>query len=185
VITVSAAVPGDALAVAGLQGEMDRFYGADGTEPIGDRVRQINEAVFYSPPAAWVLLARDGDALAGIAAYSFLWPAVGLARSLYLKELYVGALYRRQGVAKLLMQTLFDVAGRHGCSRVESALSSIPRSSWWRGTGCGAIRVPGPEGWTAVRLSPSRCGRAPMRCSARCDPVSGIVVSVRCRCGSG
>lgn len=118
-ITVSAAVPGDALAMAGLLAEMDRFYGADATEPVGARVRQINEAIFSSPPAAWTLVARDGTALAGIASYSFLWPAVGLTRSLYLKELYVGERYRRQGVARLLMQALFEVAAKHGCSRVE------------------------------------------------------------------
>ena len=74
-ITVSAAAPGDVLAMAELLEEMDRFYGATGAEPAGERVRQINEAVFASQPAAWVLLARDGARLAGIAAYSFLWPA--------------------------------------------------------------------------------------------------------------
>jgi len=82
-------------------------------------VREINEAVFASQPAAWVLLARNGARLAGIAAYSFLWPAVGLTRSLYLKELYVADAYQRQGVGKLLMQALFDEADLRGCSRVE------------------------------------------------------------------
>jgi len=105
--------------MAGLLEEMDRIYGATDIESADDRVRQITEAVFASPPVAWALVAGDGAALAGIAAYSFLWPAVGLTRSLYLKELYVAERYRRQGVARLLMQTLFEVAAKHGCSRVE------------------------------------------------------------------
>jgi GNAT superfamily N-acetyltransferase len=57
--------------------------------------------------------------VAGLAAYSFLWPAVGATRSLYLKELYVPDTYRRQGVGKLLMRAIFETAGTLGCSRVE------------------------------------------------------------------
>ena len=54
-----------------------------------------------------MLLARDEDGvLAGFASYSFLWPAVGLTASLYLKELYVAASRQRHGVGTLLMQGL-------------------------------------------------------------------------------
>jgi len=116
---VTPAGPGDVLAIAGLLEEMDRFYGAAGAEPLDERARQISEALFSSPPAAYALLAWDGTQPAGVAAYSFLWPAVGLTRSLYLKELYVSKAYQRRGVGKLLMQALFEVAGKHGCSRVE------------------------------------------------------------------
>ena len=34
----------------------------------------------------------------GMASYSFLWPAAGLTRSLYLKELYVAQDWQRQGI---------------------------------------------------------------------------------------
>ena len=111
--------PGDIPAMAALLEEMDRFYGSADAEPLGDRARQIGEALFTSPPAAYALLAWDGPQLAGIAAYSFLWPAVGLTRSLFLKELYVSQAYRRRGVGKLLMQALFETAAKHACSRVE------------------------------------------------------------------
>jgi GNAT superfamily N-acetyltransferase len=118
-IRVSAAVPGDVLGLLGLLAEMDRFYGAGSAEPEEARERQVREALFGSCPAGYSLLARDGRVLAGFAAYSFLWPAVGLTRSLYLKELYVGDEYRRAGVGKLLMAALCRVAGERGCSRVE------------------------------------------------------------------
>lgn len=119
VITVSPAESRDAAAIAALLGDLGRFYGATESEPLDRRIGQINEAIFTSPPTAYALLARDGDRVAGLAAYSFLWPAVGATRSLYLKELYVPDAYRRQGVGKLLMRAIFETAGTLGCSRVE------------------------------------------------------------------
>jgi GNAT superfamily N-acetyltransferase len=41
-----------------------------------------------------------------MASYSFLWPAAGVTRSLYLKELYVAQDWQRQGIGKLLMDSL-------------------------------------------------------------------------------
>jgi len=105
--------------MAALLEEMGRFYGADGTEPAGDRVRLINEAVFSAQPRPGRCWHGPGARPTGIAAYWFLWPAIGLTRSLYLKKRRVADAYRRQGVGKLLMQAVYDVAGKHGCSRVE------------------------------------------------------------------
>ena len=119
VITVSPAESRDAAAIAALLGDLGRFYGATQAEPPDRRIGQINEAIFTNPPTAYALLARDGDQVAGLAAYSFLWPAVGATRSLYLKELYVPDTYRRQGVGKLLMRAIFETADTLGCSRVE------------------------------------------------------------------
>jgi GNAT superfamily N-acetyltransferase len=118
VITVSPAESRDAAAIATLLGDLGRFYGATESGSLDRRIGQINEAIFRSPPTAYALLARDGDQVAGLAAYSFLWPAVGATRSLYLKELYVPDTYRRQGVGKLLMRAIFET-GTLGCSRVE------------------------------------------------------------------
>jgi GNAT superfamily N-acetyltransferase len=119
VVAVTPAQPHHVGAVAGLFEEMDRFYG----DPTGDslevKAKQIAEALFGDVPAGAALLAWDGEKLVGIAAYSFLWPAIGVTRSLYLKELYVGAAHRREGVGKLLMGALLEVAKKHDCSRVE------------------------------------------------------------------
>jgi GNAT superfamily N-acetyltransferase len=118
-IIIAPANPDDTVAMAALLDQMDRFYGATSAEPPAIRLQQINEALFTTPPAAHALLAWDGTNLAGIVAYSFLWPAAGLTRSLYLKELYVADAYRRRGVGKLLMEALTEVAAKHRCSRVE------------------------------------------------------------------
>ena len=87
-ITVSPAAPGDAPAIAGLLEELGEFYGTPAAGPLDQRVAQVGQALFAGP-AGYALLAREEPALAGLAAYSFLWPAIGPTRSLYLKELYV------------------------------------------------------------------------------------------------
>lgn len=117
--TVSPAEPADVRAIAALLEEMDRFYGITDFAPIEERTAEIKANLFDRPTGIHVLLAKDNDEVVGLASYSFLWPAVGLTRSLYLKELYVNKSYRRRGIGKLLMDTLIAVAKANGCSRVE------------------------------------------------------------------
>ena len=99
--------------------EMERFYGATQVEPLDQRIRQITDALFGDVPAAYALLAWDDAQLVGLAAYSFVWPAAGFTRSLYLKDLFLVEGHRRRGIGKLLMESLFDIAERYHCSRVE------------------------------------------------------------------
>jgi GNAT superfamily N-acetyltransferase len=116
---VTPAEPSNAEEMARLAEEMDRFYGATDVEPLKLRVQQINGALFHESPSAYALLAWDDGRLVGFASYSFLWPAVGLTRSLYLKELYVIETARRKSIGTLLMRQLYVVALKHDCSRVE------------------------------------------------------------------
>jgi len=118
-IIIKQAKPEDIEAIAGLAEEMDSFYGETTTQPIELRIRQINEAIFSDLPAAHAILAWDGADLTGFASYSFLWPAIGLTRSMYLKELYVATDARRRSIGRLLMRRLFYIASQHDCSRVE------------------------------------------------------------------
>jgi len=113
------ATPHDVDALVRLAEEMDKFYGSTEVESLAVRRQQIRDALFGDPPAAYALLAVDDSAPVGFATYSFLWPAVGLTRSLYLKELFVTATGQRKGVGKQLMAMLTDVARRHACSRIE------------------------------------------------------------------
>src|SRR5262249_3753032 len=99
--------------------EVDRFYGVTDIDPPSQRVPHIAAALFQEPKAAYALLAWDWEQLVGMAAYSFLWPAAGVTRSLYLKELYVIEAYRRKGVGTLCVQGLWQIAVEHACSRVE------------------------------------------------------------------
>jgi GNAT superfamily N-acetyltransferase len=118
VVTLADAVPGDEAAIAALCAELDEFYGSLPEGLPAERAAQVRDVLFGNPPLAYTLVAWDGEAPAGFATYSFLWPAVGLTASLYLKELYVAEAYRRTGVGRLLMDGLYDVARRRGLSRV-------------------------------------------------------------------
>jgi GNAT superfamily N-acetyltransferase len=115
-VIIRAAIPGDARALARLLAERDRFYGVSGPEP---EAAAIEDALFGPVPAGRALVAlHDGEAV-GLAAYSFLWPAAGVTRSLYLKELFVRASARRHGIGRALMRELHATAAEHRCSRVE------------------------------------------------------------------
>ncbi|HMC09360.1 MAG TPA: GNAT family N-acetyltransferase [Actinomycetota bacterium] len=118
-VVVAPAEPQHVEALAALLAEMERFYGATQVEPLDQRIRQITDALFGDVPAAYALLAWDDAQLVGLAAYSFVWPAAGFTRSLYLKDLFLVEGHRRRGIGKLLMESLFDIAERYHCSRVE------------------------------------------------------------------
>lgn len=116
---VAPVTPEHVEAFAVLAEEMDRFYGTTELDPLDVRHQQINDALFGDPPAAYALMAWNDDEPVGFASYSFLWPAVGLTRSLFLKELYVIESARRTGVGKEIMRTLAETAIKHDCSRLE------------------------------------------------------------------
>lgn len=118
-VEIRVAERGDIEAIALLMDDLDRFYGATDVGPPGQRVPQIAAALFQEPRAAYTLLAWESEQLVGMAAYSFLWPAAGVTRSLYVKEIYVVDGFRRKGIGILLMQRLCQVAVERKCSRVE------------------------------------------------------------------
>jgi GNAT superfamily N-acetyltransferase len=118
-ITVKPAEPADIEAIARLAEERDRFYAETEIEPTEIRIRQVSEALFGATPYARAILAWDEGDLIGFASYSFMWPAVRLTRSLFLKELYVADRARGSGIGKLLMGHVYEIAIRHDCSRVE------------------------------------------------------------------
>jgi len=119
VITLADAVPGDEAAIAALCAALDEFYGDLPEGLPAERAAQVRDVLFGDPPLAYALVAWDGDAPAGFASYSFLWPAADMGASLYVKELYVAEAYRRTGVGRLLMGGLYDVGRHRGLSRVE------------------------------------------------------------------
>jgi GNAT superfamily N-acetyltransferase len=118
-VVVTPVQPEHVEVFAALAEEMDRFYGATELDPLDLRLEQIKDALFGDQPAAYALIAWNEDEPVGFAAYSFLWPAVGLTRSLFLKELYVIDSARRTGAGTAIMRTLAEVALKTGCSRFE------------------------------------------------------------------
>jgi len=157
-IVVTATDPRDTDAIADLIDELDRFYGTTKIEARAARLSQVRAALFNSPPAAYGLLAWDDKRLVGLATYSFLWPAEGATSSLFLKELYVAQPHRRQGVGKLLMQRLCQLAADNQCSRVEWVTDESNADAQRFYEGLGAPRYPAKvfyrlEGAQVARLA--------------------------------
>ncbi|WP_460401715.1 GNAT family N-acetyltransferase [Actinophytocola sediminis] len=110
----------DLVDIVALLNELDVFYRDAVLESATVRTAQTRSALTGNSPSAQAIIARNdaGEPL-GFAAYSFLWPASGSSRSLYLKELYVAKESRRTGVGRVLLQRIFDLARDAGCRRVE------------------------------------------------------------------
>ncbi len=119
-IRLAEALPGDEDATVAPYAELEEFYGATSPDgPAAERASRVRAALAGDPAAGRALLAWDGTALAGFAGYSFIWPSSALTVSLYLKELYVASAYRRDGVGRLLMGRLLEIAAERGCTRGE------------------------------------------------------------------
>lgn len=116
---VRPAQPEDVDDLIGLFVEVDAYYSEVTTGTRSERRAQIESVLFAAAPKAYALLAYQGEILAGVASYSFLWPAAGLSHSLYLKELFVREAHRGSGVGSALMEHLEHVAKESGCSRME------------------------------------------------------------------
>ncbi|GAB7043980.1 MULTISPECIES: GNAT family N-acetyltransferase [Catenuloplanes] len=119
-LVVRDAEPHDLATVATLIEEVERHYGATVIQPFDERLQQVENALFSTPPLAYGLLVEGGGVVVGFAAYSFLWPAAGSTHSLFLKELFVRASARRLGAGTALMTHLQKIAEeRPDCSRIE------------------------------------------------------------------
>lgn len=119
-VDIAEAGVADISVIVSLLNELDQFYGDKTTDESEVRAANVKAALFGNARSVYALLARakNGETV-GFASYSFLWPAAGSSRSLYLKELYVKDGYRQSGAGRHLMNELFSIARREGCSRVE------------------------------------------------------------------
>ena len=141
-IRVADAVPGDEGAIVALYAELDEFYGVASPEgTLRQRADRVRAALFANPPSGHALLAWDGSVLAGFAGYSFIWPSSALTTSLYLKELYVAAAYRRSGAGRLLMDRLGEIAVVRGCTRIEwtTDAGNLAAQSFYESLGAGPL----------------------------------------------
>jgi ribosomal protein S18 acetylase RimI-like enzyme len=108
----------DAVALARLVAEHDLHYG--GPEP---GLRDVEQRLCALPPGVEILLAVDERQprrqIVAFASFSILFPTSGAMPLLYLKELYVAAVSRRRGAARMLLQSLARIARERGCTRLE------------------------------------------------------------------
>ena len=74
---------------------------------------------FGDNPRFYVLLAREGEQVAGFAFYFFAYSTWRAQPTLYLEDLFVRPAYRRRGLGVALMRRLADEAVKTGCGRFQ------------------------------------------------------------------
>ncbi|MEO8561520.1 MAG: GNAT family N-acetyltransferase [bacterium] len=110
----------------------------------------LREWLFDDPPAAEVVLAFDGGALAGYALW-FRSFSTFLARpGIYLEDLFVFPEHRRRGLGRLLLAYLAQTAVERGYGRVEWAVLDWNGDAMTFYRSLGAVPI---DGWTICRLT--------------------------------
>jgi ribosomal protein S18 acetylase RimI-like enzyme len=80
---------------------------------------EIERALAEQLPKVEILLALGEDGLLGFASFSMLFPGLGLEPQIYMKDLYIAARARKQGIARALMRALAGIARTRGCVRID------------------------------------------------------------------
>lgn len=110
----------------------------------------IRDALFGAPPAAYALIAEEGELQAGYALYFFNYSTWLGRPGLYLEELYVTPSARGSGIGRTLLSHLAAIAVQRGCGRMEWAVLdwNEPAIEFYRALGATAM-----DEWTLYRLT--------------------------------
>jgi ribosomal protein S18 acetylase RimI-like enzyme len=134
--------PDDVLSLVALNARIGRYYGDADTESRDEASRRTSTALFAEGASAVAIVAwtvENSSRAVGLAAYSYLWPAIGSTESLFLKELFVDEEFRRRGLARRLLIDVFTAAIERQCSRVEwtADRGNAPAEKLYEGLGFG------------------------------------------------
>lgn len=113
-ITVRKFQDSDAEGLAVIMLEMVAFYG----NPLAVE-GSLAEDIVRQARNTQIIVAFDGDSMAGFATYGFLYPVSGLQSFAYLQQIYVAAAHRRMGVAERLMGLIAADCQQRGCRWME------------------------------------------------------------------
>lgn len=107
--------PADHDGLASLMEEMQRHYRV----PCPPRETIIADLAALPPGVEIWVAAGEGGAILGFASLCNLYPGPGLRAGLFLKEIYVAAEGRGQGVGRALMRAIAQDASRRGLGRID------------------------------------------------------------------
>jgi GNAT superfamily N-acetyltransferase len=103
----------DKTALVTLFEEMQRHYGVACPPP------DVIESSLAELPAGVGIIVAETKGIIGFAAFSAIYPGPGLRSGLFMKELFVTAGARGNGVGKALIQAVARVAVERGHHRVD------------------------------------------------------------------
>jgi GNAT superfamily N-acetyltransferase len=103
----------DKTALVTLFEEMQRYYG------VASPPASIIESNLAELPAGVEIIVAETDRIIGFASFSAIYPGPGLRSGLFMKELFVTAGSRGNGVGKALIQAVARVAVERGHKRVD------------------------------------------------------------------
>jgi GNAT superfamily N-acetyltransferase len=103
----------DKTALVALFEEMQRYYGVACPPP------SVIDSNLAGLPAGVEIIVAEIDRIIGFASFSTIYPGPGLRSGLFMKELFVTAGSRGNGVGKALIQTVARVAAERGHQRVD------------------------------------------------------------------
>ncbi len=107
-------------------------------------------------PAAYCVLAFDGDAPAGFAIYFFNYSTFLARPGLYLEDLFVKPEFRGRGIGKALLLHLAQLAHTRGCGRMEWSVLDWNQPAIAFYESLGARRLPE---WQICRLTGAALAR--------------------------
>jgi GNAT superfamily N-acetyltransferase len=104
----------DHPALARLMGEMQAHYRVPCPSDA-----EIRDGLAGRPAGAELLVAEQGGALVGFAAFSAIYPGPGLKAGFFLKEIYVADAARGSGAGRALLAELARLALARGLGRID------------------------------------------------------------------
>ncbi|QIY57512.1 GNAT family N-acetyltransferase [Streptomyces sp. RPA4-5] len=142
------ATPGDVPVILAMIGELAVYERAP--EAAQATEAQLTEALFGPQPAAFALIAEDGDAPVGFALWFRNFSTWTGTHGVYLEDLYVRPEARGGGHGKALLAALAEICVARGYERFEwSVLDwNEPSIGFYRSIGAQPM-----DEWTVFRLT--------------------------------
>jgi len=117
--TIRPPAPGDRAAWRRLWDGYNAFYGREGATALAPAVSDSTWARFFDPAEPVRALVADSDGrLVGLAHYLFHRSTTSIAQSCYLQDLFTEPAARGQGIARALIEAVYERAREAGAARV-------------------------------------------------------------------
>lgn len=110
--------------------EMDSYYFGSEAASYEEMLSYLTHRVFSVYSGVSVVGAWKNGVLVGFATFTLMFPAPKCSGQAYMKDLFISATVRGQGVGKSLMRFIAAFAVEHGCTRFDwTAETTNPKAA--------------------------------------------------------